>query len=62
VRFTLHGDQAVVIARVGSPKDVDGDDRSRYSLVRDTWVKTNMGWRRKMHEKPAPGKLDAELK
>jgi hypothetical protein len=62
VKFTLDRDQAVVIARVGSPKDVNGGDRSRYALVRDTWVKTNMEWRRKMHEKPAPGKLDTELK
>jgi hypothetical protein len=62
VKFTLDGDRAVVIARAGASKDVNGNDRSRYSLVRDTWVKTSVGWRRKMHEKPAPGKLDEELK
>ncbi|HXA66219.1 MAG TPA: hypothetical protein VNV82_13760 [Bryobacteraceae bacterium] len=63
VKFTLAGDHATVIARVGAPKDVSDDaDRSRYALIRDTWIKTNLGWRRKMHEKPAPGNLDAQLK
>lgn len=61
-KLTLFGDRAVVIARVGALKDVTGDgDRSRSVLIRDTWVKTKAGWRRTMHEKPAPGKLDAEL-
>jgi hypothetical protein len=63
LKLTVSGDRAVVIARVGAPKDVSGDgDRSRTALIRDTWVKTSVGWRRKMHEKPAPGKLDADLK
>jgi hypothetical protein len=63
LKLTVTGDRAVVIARVGAPKDVSGDgDRSRTALIRDTWVRTSVGWRRKMHEKPAPGKLDADLK
>ena len=63
LKLSVTGDRAIVIARVGAPKDVNGDgDRSRTALIRDTWVKTSDGWRRKIHEKPAPGKLDAELK
>jgi hypothetical protein len=63
VKVSVSGDRAIVIARVGAPKDVNGDgNRSRYALVRDTWVKTSAGWRRTKHEKPAAGKLDAELK
>ena len=63
LKLTVSGDRAVVIARVGAPKDVSGDgDRSRTALIRDTWVETSGGWRRRMHEKPAPGKLDADLK
>jgi hypothetical protein len=56
VKFTLNGDTAIVIARVGAPEGANS------VLVRDTWVKMPAGWRRKMHEKPAPGKLDAEVK
>ncbi len=63
LKVTASGDQAVVIARVGGIKDVAGQgDLSRTMLIRDTWVKTSAGWRRKMHEKPAPGKLDSEVK
>jgi hypothetical protein len=63
VKFTLAGDHATVIARVGAPKDISGDgDSSRSALIRDTWIKTGAGWRRKMHEKPPPGRLDAQLK
>jgi len=62
VKFTVAGDRAIVIARVGPSKDLNGNDRSRFALVRDTWVKTNTGWRRTLHEKPVEGKLDAELK
>jgi hypothetical protein len=62
LKLTVSGDRAIVIARVGQPKDVSGNgDLSRTALVRDTWIKTSDGWRRRMHEKPAPGKLDAEL-
>ena len=63
LKLTIAGDRAVVIARVGAPKDVSGDgDRSRPALIRDTWSKTSVGWRRNVHEKPARGKLDGELK
>jgi hypothetical protein len=63
VKISVSGDKAVVIARVGMPKDVNGDgDRSRYALIRDTWIKTPAGWRRTKHEKPATGKIEAELK
>jgi hypothetical protein len=63
LKLTVSDDRALVIARVGAAKDVSGNgDRCRTALIRDTWVKTSAGWRRKMHEKPAPGKLDADLK
>jgi hypothetical protein len=60
VKFTLATDTAVVIARVGSPRHID-DGQRRHVLVRDTWIRTAEGWRRKQHQKPAPGKLEAEL-
>ncbi len=62
VKFTVSGDRAIVIARVGPSATINGNDSSLYRLVRDTWIKTSAGWRRKIHEKPAVGKLDAELK
>ena len=62
VKFTLVGDRAIVIARVGPPQDVAADNRDRTVLIRDTWIKTSAGWRRKLHEKLARGKLEAELK
>ena len=63
VKLSVSGDSATVIARVGAPKDVNGDgNRSSYALVRDTWIKTKTGWRRTKHEKPLTGTLDAELK
>ena len=61
LKFTLAGEKAIVIARVGALARVNASDPTNTRLVRDTWVKTDAGWRRKLHEKPPAGKLESEL-
>lgn len=51
----VEGDRAVVLCLVGSTRTqlVEGSSRQfwRGSHVRDTWIKTPAGWKRRMHEK-----------
>jgi len=51
----MEGDAAVVFCLVGSTRKevIDGAPRSvwRGSHVRDTWIKTSSGWKRRIHEK-----------
>ena len=51
----VEGDNAVVLCLVGNTRmeKADGVTRSvwRGSHVRDTWIKTPAGWRRRLHEK-----------
>ena len=51
----LDGDSAVVLCLVGNTRTeiVDGVMHSVWggSHVRDTWIKTSAGWKRRMHEK-----------
>jgi hypothetical protein len=51
----LDADSAIVLCLVGSTRTetVDGAQRRvwRGSHVRDTWVKTTIGWKRRLHEK-----------
>jgi len=51
----LDGTSAVVLCLVGSTRTetIDGAPRSVWtgSHVRDTWIKTAAGWKRRMHEK-----------
>jgi hypothetical protein len=51
----LDGNTAVVLCLVGNTRTemVDGATRSVWtgSHVRDTWIRTLAGWRRRMHEK-----------
>jgi ketosteroid isomerase-like protein len=52
---TLDGDKAIVLCLVGGTRTetVDGVEHHVWSgsHVRDTWRKTNGGWKRSMHEK-----------
>ncbi len=54
-RVDLEGDTAVVFCLVGTTRKevIDGAERSvwRGSHVRDTWIKTSAGWKRRIHEK-----------
>jgi hypothetical protein len=43
----VDGDTAIVLCLVGSTRDQVWTG----SHVRDTWIKTNQGWRRRRHEK-----------
>lgn len=51
----LDGNNAVVLCLVGGTRTetVDGGTRRVWigSHVRDTWIKTSAGWKRRMHEK-----------
>ena len=51
----LDGDQAIVLCLVGGtrPEVIDGATHQVWlgSHVRDTWLKTSSGWKRRMHEK-----------
>jgi ketosteroid isomerase-like protein len=51
----LTGDQAIVLYLIGAthPETIDGATHNVWngSHIRDTWVKTASGWRRRMHEK-----------
>jgi type II secretory pathway pseudopilin PulG len=51
----LDGNNAIVLCLVGNTRTevVDGGQHEvwRGSHVRDTWIKTSNGWRRRMHEK-----------
>ena len=50
--FKLDGKSAVVLCLVGSSRIEDsGQTVWRGSHVRDTWVLTSAGWKRKLHEK-----------
>jgi ketosteroid isomerase-like protein len=52
---TVDGNTAVVLCLVGSTRTeiIDGVTHSVWggSHVRDTWIKTTAGWKRRMHEK-----------
>lgn len=53
--FKLDGNNAVVLCLVGNVRTeiVDGTTHQVWdgSHVRDTWIKTSTGWKRRMHEK-----------
>ncbi len=53
--LTLNGDTAIVLCLIGSTRaeSVDGVAHNiwRGSHVRDTWIKTSAGWKRRIHEK-----------
>jgi hypothetical protein len=53
--FKLTGDQAVVLYLVGGThkEPIDGVPHNVWngSHIRDTWVKTPTGWKRRLHEK-----------
>jgi hypothetical protein len=53
--FKVEGDRATVLCLVGSTRmrTIDGAARQIWqgSHVRDTWIKTPSGWKRRMHEK-----------
>ena len=51
----LKGDEAVVLELVGGthPEKIDGADHQVWngSHVKDTWIRTSAGWKRRKHEK-----------
>jgi hypothetical protein len=53
--FKLDGNSAVVLYLVGNTgsETIDGAAHSVWhgSHIRDTWIKTSAGWKRRMHEK-----------
>jgi len=54
---TVDGDKATVLCLVGNSRTMPADGEGRGvtvwtgSHVRDTWIKTDAGWKRRLHEK-----------